>query len=213
MYRLQSAKLSVTVAKQKLAAKIGQRDLIISDRDQAQLRSFEAAAKLGNYDLVQILLQKTSDYARQQAKGRIEEIVTQLLYVVFPGNDFAFEIVLDVKGAQPVAEYWLTRNGVKTQLKPPDYDNGGGYVDVITLGLRIGIAELEEIEGILLMDEVGKHVSAEYAPNVAYFLKQYSLQTGRQIALITHNEALAAVADKSFKVSLNSKEETVVTVI
>lgn len=208
MYRLQAAKASVSTARQKLAAKIGQRDLLIADRDQAQLRSLEAANKLGQYDLVQILLQKTSDYARQQAKGRIEDIVTQLLLVVFPGNEFAFEIALDVKGAQPVAEYWLTRNGVRTQLKPPDYDNGGGYVDVITLGLRLGIAELEAIEGPLLMDEVGKHISAEYSANVAYFLKQYSEQLGRQIILITHNEALAAVADKGLRVTLNSREES-----
>jgi DNA repair ATPase RecN len=208
MYRLNAARASVRTARERLAAKIGQRDLLIQDRDQAQLRSVEAANRLGENDLVQILLQKASDYARQQAKARMEDLVTQLLLVVFPGNDFAFEIVLDVKGAQPIAEYWLTRNGVKTQLKPPDYDNGGGYVDVITLGLRLGIAELEEIPGPLLMDEVGKHVSAEYAPNVAYFLKQYSQQLGRQILLITHNEALAAVADRGFKVSLNSREET-----
>jgi DNA repair ATPase RecN len=208
MYRLQAAKASVSTARQKLAARIGQRDLIIADRDQAQLRSLEATNKLGNFDLVQILLQKTSDYARQQAKGRIEEIVTQALHVVFPGNVFSFVIILDVKGAQPVTEYWLTRNGVKTQLRPPDYDNGGGYVDVITLALRLAIAELEAIEGPLLMDEVGKHVSAEYAQNVAYFLKQYSDQLGRQILLVTHNEALAAVADYGLRFQLNSKEQT-----
>jgi DNA repair ATPase RecN len=63
------------------------------------------------------------------------------------------------------------------------------------------------------MDEVGKHVSAEYAPNVAFFLKQYSQQLGRQIMLITHNEALAAVADKAFKVTLNSREETEVRAV
>lgn len=208
MYRLNAALLSVTQQKQKLAAKIGQRDLLIVDRDQAQLRSFEAQAKLGNFDKVQILLEKSSAYARQQAKGRMEDIVTQLLHVVFPGNEFKFEIVLKTVSAQPVAEYWFTKNGVRTQLRPPDYDNGGGFVDVITLGLRIGIAELEEIPGLLLMDEVGKHISQEFAPNVAFFLKQYSQQTGRQISLITHNEALAAVADKGFKVSINSREET-----
>jgi DNA repair ATPase RecN len=55
------------------------------------------------------------------------------------------------------------------------------------------------------MDEVGKHVSAEYAPNVAYFLKQYSEQLGRQVVLITHNDHLAAVGDYSLRVSQNSK--------
>jgi DNA repair ATPase RecN len=207
MYRLNAAKASVRAAQQRLAARIGQRDLLIQERDQAQLRSLEAANKLGQYDLVQILLQKTSDYARQQAKGRMEQIVTQALAVVF-GSPHRFEIILDVKGAQPVAEYWLEEDGVRTQLRPPDYDRGGGKVDVITLALRLAIAELEDIKGPLLMDEVGKHVSAEFAPNVAYFLKQYSQQMGRQILLVTHNEALAAVGDRSLRVAKNSRGES-----
>lgn len=212
MYQIQAAKANLRRAQERLAQKIGQRDLLIQERDAAQVRSLEAQARLGQYDLVQILLQKTSDYARQQAKKRIEEIVTQALNVVFT-KPYRFEIVLDVKGAQPVAEYWLESEGVRTQLKPPDYSRGGGAVDVVTLALRLAIAELEQIDGPILMDEVGKHVSAEFAPNVAYFLKQYSEQLGRQIILITHNEALAAVGDRSLRVTQNRRGESEVRAI
>lgn len=213
MYRLDKAKADVRQAQQRLAARIGQRDLLLQQRDEATVRSLEASQRLGNLDLVQILLQKTSDFARQQAKGRMEEIVTQALNVVFPGSTHSFTIRLDVKGAIPIAEYWLEEDGVRTQLKPPDYDRGGGKVDVVTLALRLAIAELEGIRGPILMDEVGKHVSAEYAPNVAYFLKQYSQQLGRQILLVTHNEHLAAIGDRSLRITKNSKGESRVTVL
>ncbi|MEK4879365.1 chromosome partitioning protein ParA [Paenibacillus sp. FSL R5-0908] len=205
MIRLNAIKSDIRAAREKLAARIGQRDLILQERDQAQIRSLEAARQLGVNDQVQILLQKSSEFARQQVKGRVEEIVTQALQIVFPERGYQFHIVLDVKGLQPVAEYWLYSEGVMRQMVGPDYGRGGGAVDVVTLALRLALAELEQIDGPLLMDEVGKHVSAEYAPNVAYFLKQYSEQLGRQVILITHNDHLAAVGDYSLRVSQNSK--------
>jgi hypothetical protein len=213
MIRLNTVKADLRTAREKLAAKIGQRDLILQERDQAQMRSLEAAQQLGVYDQVQILLQKSSEFAREQVKGRVEQIVTQALTVVFPDRGYQFLIKLDVKGLQPVAEYWLYSEGVLRQMLPPDYGRGGGAVDVVTLALRLALAELEGIDGPLLMDEVGKHVSAEFTQNVAYFLKQYSEQLGRQIILITHNEHLAAVGDRSLRITQNSAGESKVAVL
>ncbi|HZG81227.1 MAG TPA: chromosome partitioning protein ParA, partial [Brevibacillus sp.] len=196
MYAIDKAKADVRQAAQRIAAKEGQKQLLEKQRADALQRKMFAEEKLGVYDLVQILLQKTSDFARQQAKTRIEEIVTSALSVVF-GKDYRFEIELDVKGNQPVAEYFLESEGVRTQLKPPDYDRGGGVADVVSLALRLAVGELTGVQGPLMLDEVGKHVSQEYAPNVAYFLKEYSEKFGRQIVLITHNAHLATIGDVS----------------
>lgn len=200
MYRLNKAKLDLKTAAQRLAAREGQRDLLLQQKKAANQRKLEAEENLGNFDLVQILLQKTSDYARQKAKQRIEEIATQALTVVF-GKSYKFTINLDVKANQPIAEYYLENEGVITQLKPPDYDNGGGIVDVISLALKLAVAELSSVQGPLFLDEVGKHVSQEYAPNVAYFLKEYSEKFGRQIVLITHSAHLAEIGDVSIGVT------------
>jgi len=142
----------------------------------------------------------TSEFAREQAKQRIEEIVTSALSVVF-GKDYNFTINITTRANQPVAEYYLESEGIVTQLKPPDYDRGGGVADVVSLALKLAVSELSGIKGIIALDEVGKHVSQEYAPNVAYFLKQYSENFNKQILLITHNTALAEVADHSLSVS------------
>jgi len=207
MYAIDKAKADVRQAAQRIAAKEGQKQLLEKQRADALQRKMFAEEKLGVYDLVQILLQKTSDFARQQAKTRIEEIVTSALSVVF-GKDYRFEIELDVKGNQPVAEYFLESEGVRTQLKPPDYDRGGGVADVVSLALRLAVGELTGVQGPLMLDEVGKHVSQEYAPNVAYFLKEYSEKFGRQIVLITHNAHLATIGDVSLEVTQkNGKSE------
>ena len=200
MYELLKARVDIRQASDKLKMKIGQRDLLVKQQKSAEARKEKAEEQLGEFDLVQILLQKTSDYARQQAKRRIEEIVTSAFTVVFD-KDYRFEIEIAVKGNQPVAEYWLQSEDVRTQLKPPDYDRGGGVADVVSLALRLAVGEISGVRGPLFLDEVGKMVSKEYAPNVAYFLKQYSHKFNRQIVLITHNQDLAEIGEVSLHVT------------
>lgn len=211
MYQMNKVRLDLKQAADKIARKEGERDILNKQHDQAERQHQEAQKRIGTYDLVQILLQKTSDYARQQAKIRIEEIVTSALGVVF-GKDYRFIIELDVKGNQPVAEYWLQSEGVTTHLKPPDYDRGGGVADVVSLALRLAVGELTGVKGPLFLDEVGKHVSQEYAPNVAYFLKEYGQKFDRQIILITHNQHLADVGDVSLGVKQDKGRSEVVPI-
>lgn len=191
----------------KLVAATAKRDLLQKQRATAVQEQEEAKAQLGIYDKVQLLLQKTSDYARHQVKDRIESIVSEALNVVFGGNHH-FIIDLGLKANQPIAEYWLNDGSTLTKLEKPDYDRGGGKVDIITLALRLAIGEMEQVDGPLFLDEVGKHVSKEYAPHVAYFLKEYSQNFGRQIILITHNADLAEIGEVSLMVTRNSNGES-----
>lgn len=207
-YRVNKIKLDVKQAMQRLVTQIGARDLLRKQRDDAVFNKAQAELTLGVNDKVQILLQKTSDFARQQAKNRIEEIVTSALSVVF-GKNYQFRLTLEVRSNRPEVDYWLESEGVITQLKPPDYDKGGGVVDVITLALRLAIGELSGVQGPIFMDEVGKHVSAEFAANVAYFLKEYSQKFNRQIILITHNEALAEIGEVSLAVTQSNGKSVV----
>lgn len=184
----------------KIAVKEGEKKILERQKQQAEARIVTDTAEMELWEKVQVLLQKTSDFARTQAKQHVEEIVTSALQVVF-SKDYTFTIELDVRGKQPIAEYWLSSEGIKTQLKPPDYDRGGGVADVVSLALRLAVGELSEAQGALLLDEIGKHVSGEYAPNVAYFLKEYSQKFNRQILLITHNDTLADAGEVSLQIT------------
>jgi len=210
-YRMDKARLDVKQARQKIDKKVGQRELLQQQLNDAVIKRTEAENKIGLYDKVQILLQKTSEYARQQVKQKLEDLVTQALAVVF-GKPYRFWLTIEVRSNRPEVDYWLELDGVVTQLKPPDYDNGGGIVDIISLALRLGVAEMEGVRGPFLLDEVGKHVSEEYAPNVAFFLKEYSKTFNRQIILITHNDALAEIGEVSYRVSQKAGKSEVVAV-
>ena len=199
-YQINKIKLDVRQAAEKITKQIAKRDLLFDQRDAEIIKSASATQNITLNEKVQRLLQLTSDFSRQQAKGRIEEIVTSALSVVF-GKDYKFQLSLEVRANRPEVDYWLESEGIVTQLKPPDYDRGGGVADVVTLALRLAIAELSGVKGPILLDEAGKHVSAEFAPNVAYFLKEYSQKFSRQIVLITHNEALAEIGEVSLAVT------------
>ena len=207
-YSIDKIKLDVRQARQKVTAMAAKRDLLIEQQDAEIMRSAEAARTLELNEKVQRLLQLTSEFARQQAKIRIEEIVTSALTVVF-GKDYKFRLSMEVRSNRPEVDYWLESEGIVTQLKPPDYDRGGGVADVVSLALRLAVTELSEVRGPVFLDEVGKHVSAEYAPNVAYFLKEYSGKFGRQMILITHNEALAEIGEVSLAVSQTNGKSVV----
>jgi len=204
-YQVNKLTLDLKQAQQRYDTRRGQQEVLQKQYDEALVRKTEAEKLLGNLDLVQILLQKTSDYARQQAKTRIEAIVSEALNVVYGGNH-RFMIDLVVRSNRPEADYYLSCDGVVTQLKPPDYGRGGGKIDVITLALRLSIIEILQTPGPIFLDEVGKHIDNETDPdgtaaeNLAYFLHEYAHKFNRQIVLITHNSALAERGDAGLQV-------------
>lgn len=151
---------------------------------------------------VSTLLQVAGEYAREQARRQLELIVSQALQYVF-GNQISFEVEMGISKGRPEGEFYVnSRYGdVQIRTRPQDA-RGGGVVDVVSLALRIAFAELAHVDGPIFLDEPGKHVSAEYSPHVAGFLKEMSEAFSRQIVLITHDQHLAEVADKSFRVSL-----------
>ena len=202
----------IRTVREKIDRSKAKRELLETQRTEAVKKKTEAEEQLGIFGMVQILLQKTSDYARQQVKTRIEDVVSEALNVVF-GGSHKFMIDLTLRGNQPIAEYYLNDGTTVTKLEKPDYDRGGGKVDIIALSLRLAVGEMAATPGPLFLDEVGKHVSKEYAPSVAYFLKEYSANFDRQIILITHNSDLAEIGETSLSVKRTQGGESEVSVI
>lgn len=212
LLRINRLSADLRTARDKVNGQLAKRELLEKQREAAVQKKVEAENQLGVFGMVQVLLQKTSDYARQQVKTRIEDVVSEALNVVF-GGSHKFLIDLSLRGNQPITEYYLNDGSTLTKLEKPDYDRGGGKVDIIALALRLAVGEMEGIDGPLFLDEVGKHVSKEYAPAVAYFLKEYSANFGRQIILITHNADLAEIGEISLSVKRSAGGESEVSVL
>lgn len=153
---------------------------------------------------VRVLLQRTSEYAREQIKQQIEMLVTHCLQFVF-GPNLEFVIELSEMRGKTNAEFYVVSiyDDVKIKNKPQDA-RGGGVVDVISLALRIAVVQSAHSyeKAPLILDEPAKHVSSEYIGNVAQFLKQISDVFQRQIIMVTHNQYLSEIADLAYKVEL-----------
>jgi DNA repair exonuclease SbcCD ATPase subunit len=186
----------------------GEHALLLRQQDENDKQLASVKKKIDDLQKVIIVFQKASEYARQQMKFTIDEITTNALQVVF-GGDIAFEVELGTRAGAPTAEFFVVENGLR--LSPLDA-KGGGLVDVISTALRLAILELYEprIEGPVLLDEPGKMVSSEYVENFVFFLKSYSHKVGRQFIVITHNSALAAAGDRTFRVRLDNGVSEVV---
>jgi DNA repair exonuclease SbcCD ATPase subunit len=136
----------------------------------------------------------------------VEFLVTQALQFVF-GPDMEFKVAVEEKRDRPEAEFYVSSTyGGSTRVEnTPQDSRGGGVVDVISLALRLSLlyAFRPPVGGPVALDEPGKHVSDEYAPQVALFLKSFSQSMGRQIIMISHNQHLADSADTAYLVEMH----------
>lgn len=156
------------------------------------------------FEKVRALLQGSAEHARLQAKRQMETLVTNALQYVF-GPLFRFEIELSEHGGNPTAEFYVITDWEGTPVKTRPQDaRGGGVVDIISLALRVAIVETfrPQVEGPLILDEPGKHVSAEYVVPMLEFLKSTTEMFGRQVILVTHDPHLAEGADCVFEVQM-----------
>lgn len=172
-----------------------------------------AQENIETLEQVRILLQKTSDYAREQAKQKIESFVTNCLQYIFD-SDIEFKIEINEVRGRPEAEFYVITNINGEIIKTrPQEARGGGVVDIISLAVRIAMLQSStlEIDGPIILDEPAKHVSEEYIMQVAEFLKQVSTMFNRQVIMVTHNRHLSGIADRTFKVELEG-DKSIVTV-
>lgn len=196
--------------KEFLAKEMGKKEKI-----EEQLTKFKSDAKdiedkIELLSKVGILFHKTSEYARNQAKIQVESLVTKCLQYIFETN-IEFLIEIEEQRGKSNAEFYVVNEMEDMLIKTkPELSRGGGVVDIVSLALRIAFLQTHKpkIQGPLILDEPGKHVSDEYIFNVAEFLKQTSELFNRQIIMVTHNNHLAAIGSNAYKVNLKGSIST-----
>lgn len=183
----------------------GARETLQAQKNEALVSLQKARDDIDTWEKVQKIFALASDQARQQLKVFIEETVTKALQVAgFPGQP-RFKVLLTERAGSPAAEWRIIEareDGSEMETSVED-SHGGGLVDVVSLALRLALLQRSwpKPAPLIILDEPAKHVSAEYAPNVAYFLKEFCAATGVQAIMVTHNETLADMADVAIHVS------------
>ena len=156
------------------------------------------------------LFKETSLNCQQQTNERISNIITKLYQVVFENKDRVI-IQTDIKRNVPVASILIEteRNGEKITLDPVE-EEGGGKLDIISLGLRLAglLLYTPTLNRVLILDEPLKNLSTNetsakaYRQRTAEFLKMICEEYGIQIIMTTHDKAFVDIADRKFVVEL-----------
>lgn len=196
--------------KEFVARETGKKDKIEEQLLEFKKNADEIENKIELLSKVGVLLQKTSEYARSQAKTQVESLVTKCLQYIFETN-IEFLIEIEELRGKSNAEFYVINQMEDILIKTkPEISRGGGVVDIVSLALRIAFLQTHKpkIQGPLILDEPSKHVSDEYIFNVAEFLKQTSELFNRQIIMVTHNNHLAAIGSNSYKVDLKGSIST-----
>ncbi|SFJ25026.1 ATPase [Thermoflavimicrobium dichotomicum] len=209
---LEELEKELQVAQNELARRKGIRDRILQQKREIEEKWHQLNQERELLEKVQILLQKSSDHAREQAKMQLETLVTKALQYIF-GPMFRFEIELADHGGSPTAEFYVVTewDGKIIRNRPQD-SRGGGVVDIISLALRLALLETirPRLKGPVILDEPGKHVSEDFVVPMIEFLKSICETFDRQVIMVTHNTHLTESADQAFFVRLTGGKSEIV---
>ncbi|NLK44220.1 MAG: ATPase [Tissierellia bacterium] len=212
---LQDLDSFINYSKEYLSRELGKQEIIKEQIEQSKKDLSNIEEEIDLLSKVNILLQKTSEFARNQAKKQVESLVTKCLQYIFE-SDIEFIIEIEELRGKSNAEFYVvnTMDDILIKTKP-ELSRGGGVVDIVSLALRIAILQTHKpkIQGPLILDEPAKHVSDEYIFNVADFLKQTSELFNRQIIMVTHNNHLAAIGNNAYRVDIKDSQSTVNKII
>lgn len=209
--RIEDLSKNLDKLKEFASKEAGKKEKLNEQLDLYEKEYVSISEQIELLEKVTILFQKTSEFARNQAKSQIENLVTKCLQFIFE-SDIRFIIEIEDLRNKANAEFYVINETEDLQIKnKPELSRGGGVVDIVSLALRIAFLQINKpkIEGPLILDEPAKHVSRDFINNVGEFLKQTSEMFDRQIIIVTHDNYLASLSDKSYEVNLVDTISTV----
>jgi len=185
---------------------------LVENKRQLTAQLVEARSSVEIYNKAMMFLQRVSTVSREEARTRIEEVVTSALQYVY-GEAYSFSILLKPTKGRPEADYLLVnKTSGKEMIFNPMLSNGGGITDLLSVALKFALLQLLGYDGIMWLDEPFKQISKEYVPAAGKLLSYMGETSGRQIIYITHNEDLVNVCNKVFTVKNVSGYSTVLDV-
>jgi DNA repair ATPase RecN len=101
-------------------------------------------------------------------------------------------------------------NGQKEYYEDAENELGGGIVDICSFSLRVVLWTMEapRSRNVFILDEPGKNLGA-LLPLFGQMLREVSHKLNFQLIIITHDEALAEMADRVFVVTHDGRESHV----
>ena len=175
-----------------------------------QVESDLEAEKLNRERLTKVhwLFTEAARRTRKEFQARISELVDLVLASVFPDRNFKFELRFEEKRKQVECCPLVIENG--EEFNPKD-EMGGSTLDIVGLAMRPILWGMERPRSrpLFILDEPARYVGEANIEAVGEVISLLSHKLDIQFILTTHNSALAACGDKSFRIRHDGKQSFV----
>lgn len=155
-------------------------------------------AELTTAERARVVIQQVAKETQNALEYHVSDLVSHALAAVFD-EPYTFRLFFSLRRDKTEADLVWEKNG---RRYPP---NGGGVRDVSSFGLRVALWSLRDKKSrpVLILDEPFKHLKpSSLQSRAGAMLKEISGAVGLQIIMVTHDSALATVADRSFEAEL-----------
>jgi DNA repair exonuclease SbcCD ATPase subunit len=163
-----------------------------------------------NWTKVRDVLSATGILAQKQVRNIIEELVTLAIQCVF-GLEYKFIVEDTVARNHPETNFYIEKNGVRHSLRD---EHGGSLAVLSAFALRVIIASItcKNIRKTVILDEPLKDADKGKLEDLGAMIKKLHELLGIQFIIVTHEDQLMAVADRSFIVTQTNDISFVQTV-
>jgi DNA repair exonuclease SbcCD ATPase subunit len=167
-----------------------------------EIRLGQLETNIQVYHEARQLFIEASKFTREKTIADVEKTVTAALHAIFNDPTLSFGVNVVERRSALEADFVVRFevNGEMTEVDPLDA-KGGSLVDVITTALRLVFLKSHRPQKrqILVLDEPGKFLDHERRMRFGTWLAKISHDLGVQLIIITHDEELMAVADRTFE--------------
>jgi DNA repair exonuclease SbcCD ATPase subunit len=214
-----NAEQQVAVLADRLQRLRRQTDRMTGEARQVALRGQSVQADIGTltaeialYEKVTGVLSSIGEQRQVAAQHTIEGLVSRGLQTVFEAPELSFHITQSLRGKQVVVDFIVRTTFADGHTVDTDVlaARGGGMAAVVGFLLRLVLLLLapSRQSSLLILDEPFAHLSREYVPAMASFLRELCDKTSVQIVLVTHQPEFAEVADVRHQFSLDEHGHT-----
>ena len=135
------------------------------------------------------LCQCVAESVQASTHKQVAGLVRRCLDAVFGSGAFGFDIRFEQKRGRTEAKLLFTHDG--NEIDPVEAGSGGA-MEVAAFALRLACLTLStpQPRRLLVLDEPFKAVSQDNLPAVRELLEALAADTGTQILMVSHHEAL-----------------------
>ena len=143
------------------------------------------------------LITKASEWAREQAKSRVDHLTTNALQHILE-EDISCEAVIEEKRGRPHVDFIIhstsTHDHLPVQGLPED-SSGGGVADVLGIVLQVILDQ----RGPFIIDEKTKQLSRDRIIRLSSFLREICEQMQVQMIMLSHETELIESSHRTFR--------------